>query len=134
MAANDLPAGAGDLASAVGVGGQRPAQLVQQDVVVPVTVVLEVGEAGAAAVPAVPHMVRFAAGGGLVAAAELIATLNHPSDFGDAAVRLPRPGAWRDRHVSEPREHGRIDGRDRKNRSSASLIKEYQSSVESPNN
>ena len=67
-----FPVGAGDLASAVRMGGQRPAQLVQQDVVVPVTVVLEVGEAGAAAIGPVNYVVRLTAGGGLVAAAGML--------------------------------------------------------------
>ena len=43
--------------------------------VVPVAIVLEVGEAGAAAVLPVNHVVRFAAGGGLVTAAGILARL-----------------------------------------------------------
>src|ERR1700719_1620740 len=69
VAADDLAVGALDLAGAVGVGGEGPAEFVQDDVVVPPAVVLEVGEAGAAAVLAVLHVVGFAAGGGLVTAA-----------------------------------------------------------------
>ena len=69
MAADDLAVGALDLAGAVGVDGEGPAELVQQDVVVPPAIVLEVGQAGLAAVLAVDHVVRLAACGGLVAAA-----------------------------------------------------------------
>ena len=69
MAADDLPGRAGDLAGAVGVGGQGPAELVQHDVVVPPAVILVVGEAGAAAVGPVADVVGLAAGRGLVAAA-----------------------------------------------------------------
>ena len=75
MAADDLAIRAGDLAGPVGVGGQRPAQLVQDHVMVPVAVVLEVGQAGVAAVGPVLHVVRFAAGRGLVAAAGVLAPL-----------------------------------------------------------
>ena len=59
VAADDLAVGAGDLASAVGVDGEGPAELVQQHVVVPETVILEVGEAGGTAVGPVHHMVRL---------------------------------------------------------------------------
>jgi hypothetical protein len=45
---------------------------VQDDVVVPPAVVLEVGQAGVAAVGAVSDVVGFTAGGGLVAAARLL--------------------------------------------------------------
>jgi hypothetical protein len=75
VAADDLPAGSGDLAGAVGMHGQRPAQLVQHDVMVPPAVAFEAGQAGAAAVGAVDHVVRFAAGGGLVAAAGIAAAM-----------------------------------------------------------
>jgi hypothetical protein len=75
VAADDLAVGALDLAGAVGVGGQGPAEFVQDDVVVPVAVVLEVGEAGMTAVFAVLNMVGFAADGGLVAAAGVLAVL-----------------------------------------------------------
>jgi hypothetical protein len=67
-----LAVGAGDLAGAVGVDGQGPAQFVQDDVVVPVTIVFEVGEAGVTAVGAVGDVVGFTAGGGLVAAARML--------------------------------------------------------------
>jgi hypothetical protein len=45
---------------------------VQHDVVVEPAVVLQVGQAGPAAVGAVLDVVRFAAGGGLVAAARML--------------------------------------------------------------
>jgi hypothetical protein len=57
------------------VGGQFPAHLVQDDVVVPPAVVLEVRQAGVPAVAPVQHVVRFAAGRGLVAAAGELAAL-----------------------------------------------------------
>ena len=75
VAADDLAAGAFDLAGAVRVHGQRPAQLVQQHVVMPPAVVLEVRQAGPAAVGPVHHMVRLAPGRGLVAAARMLAGL-----------------------------------------------------------
>jgi hypothetical protein len=75
VAADGLAVGAGDLAGAVGVDGQVPAELVQDDVVVPPAVVLEVGQAGVAAVGAVGDVVGFTAGGGLVAAAGELARL-----------------------------------------------------------
>ena len=75
MAADGLPRGAGDLAGAVGVDGEFPAEFVQHHVMVPPAVVLEVGQAGGAAVFAVDDVVRFAAGGGLVAAAGVLASL-----------------------------------------------------------
>ena len=65
--------GAGDVAGAVGVDGEVPAEFAQDDVVVPVAVVLEVGQAGGAAVVAVDHVVGFALGRGLVAAAGVLA-------------------------------------------------------------
>jgi hypothetical protein len=71
-AADDLPARASHLAGAVRVDDQLPAHLVQDHVVVPVTVVLMVGEAGVPAVLAVDHVVGLAAGGGLVAAARML--------------------------------------------------------------
>jgi hypothetical protein len=49
--------------------GQRPAHLVQHHVVVPPAVAFQAGQAGAAAVGPVHHMMGFAAGGRLVAAA-----------------------------------------------------------------
>jgi hypothetical protein len=55
--------------------GQLPARLVQQDVMMPPAVVLEVGQAGAAAVFAVCDVVGFAAGRGLIAAARMLASL-----------------------------------------------------------
>jgi hypothetical protein len=57
------------------VDGQAPAELVQDDVVVPPAKVFEIGEAGVAAVGAVLDVVRFAAGRGLVAAAGVLARL-----------------------------------------------------------
>ena len=60
MAADGLPGGAAGLAGAVRVHDQFPAELVQQHVVVPGAEVLEVDQAGAAAVGAVDHVVRFA--------------------------------------------------------------------------
>src|SRR5260370_16527956 len=72
MAADDRAVRALDLAGAVGVHGQFPAHLVQDHVMVPPAVVLEVGEAGAAAVLPVQHMVRFAARRGLVASAGML--------------------------------------------------------------
>ena len=56
-----LAVGALYLAGAVGVDGQDPAEFVQDDVVVPPAVVLEVGQAGPAAVLAVDHVVCLAA-------------------------------------------------------------------------
>ncbi len=44
----------------------------QDDVVVPVAIILEVGQAGGAAVFAVGDMMGLAAGGGLVAAAGML--------------------------------------------------------------
>jgi hypothetical protein len=44
----------------------------QHDVVVPPAVVLEIGQAGVAAVGAVGDVVGFTAGGGLVAAARML--------------------------------------------------------------
>jgi hypothetical protein len=75
VAADDLAVGALDLAVAVGVDGQGPAEFVQDDVVVPPTIIFEVGGAGAAAVGAVGDVVGFASGGGLVAAAGELARL-----------------------------------------------------------
>jgi len=63
------------LAGAVGVDGEGPAQLVEQDVVVPPTIIFEVDEAGGATVGAMVHVVRFAAGGGLITAAGVAAAL-----------------------------------------------------------
>src|SRR5580693_2274514 len=67
--------GAGDLAGAVGVDGQGPAEFVQHHVVVPPAVPFEVVQAGVAAVCAVDHVVGFAPGRGLVAAAGVLACL-----------------------------------------------------------
>jgi hypothetical protein len=72
VAADDLAVGALDLAGAVGVDGQGPAEFVQDDVVVPPAVVLEISEAGVPAVGAVGDVVRFAAARGLVAAARML--------------------------------------------------------------
>jgi hypothetical protein len=82
VAADGFAVGAGDLAGAVGVDGEFPAQFVQDDVMVPPTEIFEASEAGVAAVLAVDHMVRFAAGGWLVAAAQTVAATNT-----DRAVR-----------------------------------------------
>jgi hypothetical protein len=62
VAADGLAGGAADLAGAVGVDGQRPAHLVQHDVVMPPAPVLQAGQAGVAAVGAVHHVVRTNAG------------------------------------------------------------------------
>jgi hypothetical protein len=75
VAADDLAVGALDLAGAVGVDGQGPAEFVQDDVVVPPAIIFEVGEAGVAAVGAVGDVVGFAGRGGLVAAAGELACL-----------------------------------------------------------
>ena len=75
MAADDLPGRAGDLAGAVRVGGQRPAELVQHHMVVPPAVILEVVQAGPPPVGPVHHVVRLAAGGRLVTAAGILAAL-----------------------------------------------------------
>jgi hypothetical protein len=75
VAADGLAVGAGDLAGAVGVDGQGPAEFVQDHVVVPPAVVFEVFQAGAAAVGAVGDVVRFAGRGGLIAAAGVLARL-----------------------------------------------------------
>src|ERR1700722_20478374 len=75
VALDGLAVGALDLAGAVGVDGQDPAEFVQDDVVVPPAVVLEVGQAGAAALLAVLDVVGFAAGRRLVTAAGDLACL-----------------------------------------------------------
>jgi hypothetical protein len=72
VAADDLPVRAGDLAGAVGVDGQGPAKFVQDDVVVPPTVIFEVREAGVTSLGPVLDVVRFTARGGLVAAARML--------------------------------------------------------------
>jgi hypothetical protein len=54
---------------------QLPAHLVQDHEVVPMTVVLQAGQTGPAAVRAVHHVVRLASGRGLVAAAGELAML-----------------------------------------------------------
>jgi hypothetical protein len=97
-----------DLAGAVGVGGEGPAEFVQDDVVVPPAVVLEVDQAGAAAVLAVGDVVGFAAAGGLVAAAQTVAATNpdrprwltirvgdtrRSADYSDVAVVAERADA-----------------------------------------
>jgi hypothetical protein len=78
VAADGLAVGAGDLAGAVGVGGQGPAQLVQDHVVMPPAVIFKVREAGVAAVLAVGDVMGLAARGRLVAAAQLVVI--HPLD------------------------------------------------------
>lgn len=74
MAADDLPARTFHLARAVRVDDECPAHLVEHDVMVP-PIVLQVGQAGVPAVLAVHHVVGFAAGGGLGAAAGELAPL-----------------------------------------------------------
>jgi hypothetical protein len=66
VAADGLPGGAAGLGGAVRVHDQFPAELVQQRVVVPAAEVLDVDQAGPAAVGAVHHVVRFTGRGGLV--------------------------------------------------------------------
>jgi len=75
VAADHLPAGAPHLAGPVRVDGELPAHLVQHHVMVPPAVILQACQAGVPAVGAVHHVVRFAAGGGLVAAAGELAGL-----------------------------------------------------------
>jgi hypothetical protein len=75
VAADGFAGGAADLAGAVRVDDQLPAELVQHDVVMPPAPVLQAGQAGAAAVGAVHHVVRFARGGRLVTAAGELAPL-----------------------------------------------------------
>src|SRR5580704_15512978 len=87
VAVDGLAVGAGGLAGAVGVDGEDPAEFVQDDVVVPPAVVLEVGEAGAAALFAVLDVVGFAAGRGLVTAAGELACL---VPEGDEAPQVDR--------------------------------------------
>jgi len=70
VAADELRRRTADLTGAVWVRLEGPAQLVQQDVMVPVAVVLEVREAGAAAVHPVLHVAGFTRADGLVAAAQ----------------------------------------------------------------
>ena len=57
MAADGGAFGSGDLAGAVGVDGESPAEVVEQDMVVPPAVILEVSQAGGAAVMAVDDVV-----------------------------------------------------------------------------
>src|ERR1700722_13160276 len=87
VALDGLAVGALDLAGAVGVDGQDPAEFVQDDVVVPPAVVLEISEAGAAAVFAVDHVVGFAAARGLVAAAGVLAGGVPEGDQGETGDR-----------------------------------------------
>jgi hypothetical protein len=72
VASDDLAIGTLDLAGAVGVDGQGPAEFVQDDMMVPPAIIFEVGEAGAAAVGAVGDVVGLAAGRGLVTAARML--------------------------------------------------------------
>ena len=93
VTADDLACRASRLAGAVGVGDQGPAQLVQHHVMVPPAVVLQVVQAGPAAVGPVDHVVGLAPGRGLVAAAREIAAF-----FGStwqAAIVLPLAGIWK---------------------------------------
>jgi hypothetical protein len=55
--------------------GQGPAHLVQHDVMVPPTIIFQPGQAGAAAVGPVDHVVRLAGGRRLIAAAGELAPL-----------------------------------------------------------
>jgi hypothetical protein len=87
VAADGFAAGAGDLAGAVAVDGELPAQFVQDDVMVPPAVILEAGQAGVPAVGSVDHVVRFAAGRGLVAAARALAATN-PERAWSLSVRV----------------------------------------------
>jgi hypothetical protein len=75
VASDDLPAGTLDLARSVRVDGELPAHLVEHHVMMPVAVQFQVRQAGVPAVLAVHHVVRLAAGGGLGAAAGLLAEL-----------------------------------------------------------
>src|SRR5580700_8865851 len=93
VASDDLAVGALDLAGAVGVDGQGPAQLVQHDVMMPPAVIFEVGQAGVAAVGSVPDVVGLTAGRGLVAAAGVLARLipqrDQPAQMERDVVGLP---------------------------------------------
>ena len=73
MAADDLAVRAADLAGAVGMNGQFPAEPVQYDMVMPGAVTLEIGEAGGATVSSMPHVVGLAGCPGLIAAAKSLA-------------------------------------------------------------
>ena len=66
---------ADDLTGAVGVDDEFPAQLVQQHMVMPGAVTLQVGQAGRAAVSAVDHMMGFTRRGGLITAPGVLALL-----------------------------------------------------------
>ena len=72
VAADGLAVGAGDLTGAIGVDGQGPAQLMQDHVMMPPTVIFEVSEAGVAAVLAVGDVMGLTARGRLVAAAGML--------------------------------------------------------------
>src|ERR1700722_7102715 len=87
VAVDCLAVGAGDLAGAVGVDGQDPAEFVQDDGGVPPAVVLEVGQAGVPALFAGLDVVGFAAGRRLVAAAGVLAGL---VPQGDQAPQVDR--------------------------------------------
>ena len=114
VASDDLPAGTPHLAGPVRVDGELPAHLMQQDVMMPPAPVFEVSEAGGAAVGAVPHMVRFTAGRGLVAAAHELAALSHgrgmrlkwPAQCAEAPVHPPMPP--RIRSPQGPRDIDRL--------------------------
>src|SRR5579875_3323623 len=116
VAADDLAAGAAGLAGPVGMHDQPPAQPVQQDVVVPVTGVFEPGEAGVAAVAAVHHVVRLAAGGGLVAAAgepaALVAQRHQPPQVHRDLVRLADVQRQRGAIEAFPEQVAAQEGRD----------------------
>jgi hypothetical protein len=87
VAADDLPAGAPHLAGAVRVDGELPAHLVQHHVMMPPAVLFQARQARVPAVLAVHHMVGFAAGGRLVAAAGELARL---VPQGDKAAQVER--------------------------------------------
>jgi len=89
VAADDRAVGALDLAGAVGVDGQGPAEFVQDDVVVPPAVVFEVREAGVTSLGPVLDVVRFTARGGLVAAAKHRAAMYYSRCFTLSALVRP---------------------------------------------
>jgi hypothetical protein len=74
VAADGLAVGAGDLAGAVGVDVQGPAEFVQDDVMMPPAVIFEVSETGVTAVGDVLDVVGFTGGCGLVTAARMLVT------------------------------------------------------------
>ena len=71
MASDGLAVGALYLAGAVGADGEGPAELVQDDVVVP-PAIIQIGQAGMPALLAVDDVVGLATDRGLVAAAGML--------------------------------------------------------------